>query len=60
MKERKMVLFSFENFFYLFHGLNRLGFKKKNLIVIDYFTNEAIVTEYDDVDLCKTSIFYQK
>ena len=30
------------------------------LIVIDYFTNEAIVTEYDDVDLSKTSIFYQK
>ena len=34
--------------------------KKYNLIVIDYFTNEAIVREYDDVDLSKTSSFYQK
>ena len=36
--------FSLQEFFYLFHDLNRLGFFfKYNFIVIDYFTNEAIV-----------------
>ena len=47
-------------FFYLFNFLQDRFFWKYNLIVFDHFSKEAILRDYSDIDLSKTSIFILK